>query len=407
MNVLLLNPSFPVEIAHFTAGLAKVGARVFGVGEHPEEALQPHARQALTAYLRVPSLFDEQDCLRRVVEEVRSRGLRLDRVESLWEPTMLLAARLREALDVPGMDVAGTLPYRDKEVMKRVLDEAGIRTPRHASASTEDEVRAAAAAIGYPLIVKPIAGAGSAHTHRCDDDEGLEAALLDCRGVPEVSVEEFIDGEEFTFDTICARGQVLYYNICAYRPRPLQSRQNEWISPQTVALKDPDADYLQGGVRMGLQVLEALDFRDGFTHMEWYRKADGEVVFGEIGARPPGARTVDIMNYSCDADFYTGWAHAVCHGSLGFEFERRHNAASVVKRALGQGRIRRIDGLGSYLQRFGEHVVSVDLLPVGAQRRDWKATLMSDGHIVVRHPELSRCLEMADRIGTDIQMFAS
>ena len=39
---------------------------------------------------------------------------------------------------------------------------------------------------------------------------------------------------------------------------------------------------------MGHQVITALGFTAGFTHMEWYRKADGEVVFGEIGARPPG-----------------------------------------------------------------------------------------------------------------------
>ena len=38
---------------------------------------------------------------------------------------------------------------------------------------------------------------------------------------------------------------------------------------------------------MGFEVIKALKFQSGFTHMEWYRKADGEVVFGEIGARLP------------------------------------------------------------------------------------------------------------------------
>ena len=55
---------------------------------------------------------------------------------------------------------------------------------------------------------------------------------------------------------------------------------------------------------MGIEVLSALEFRSGFTHMEWYRKADGEVVFGEIGGRPPGARVVDLMNYATDGDLY-------------------------------------------------------------------------------------------------------
>ncbi len=57
--------------------------------------------------------------------------------------------------------------------------------------------------------------------------------------------------------------------------------------------------------------IRALGFETGFTHMEWYRKADGEVVFGEIGGRPPGAHQVDQMNYACDFDVYREWARAV------------------------------------------------------------------------------------------------
>ena len=55
--------------------------------------------------------------------------------------------------------------------------------------------------------------------------------------VAEVSVEEFIDGEEFTHDTVCASGKILYENISWYRPRPLEEKQNEWLSPQTISLR--------------------------------------------------------------------------------------------------------------------------------------------------------------------------
>jgi hypothetical protein len=33
---------------------------------------------------------------------------------------------------------------------------------------------------------------------------------------------------------------------------------------------------LQGGRALGAAVLKVLEFRDGFTHMEWYRKASGK-----------------------------------------------------------------------------------------------------------------------------------
>ena len=90
-------------------------------------------------------------------------------------------------------------------------------------------------------------------------------------------------------NTITVNGKIAYYNIAWYRPRPLVARSNEWISPQVIALQNLDQPDLQGGVKMGFEVIRALEFDTGFTHMEWYRKVDGEVVFGEIGARPPGA----------------------------------------------------------------------------------------------------------------------
>ncbi len=404
MNVLFFSPGFPAEMPHFVRGLAEVGARVIGIGDQPLEAMPDTARNALAYYERVESLWDEPAILATV------RGLAdrvgIDRVECLWEPGMLLAASLREKLGLPGMTLGQTVPFRDKEEMKRVLDRNGIRTPRHARATTAAECRQAAEHIGFPLIVKPIAGAGSADTYRVDGEKGLEDVLPRIRHVPEVSVEEFIDGEEYTFDTICAGGKILYYNIAWYRPSPLLGRSNEWISPQTVSLRNPDAPELAGGLGMGKEVLKALDYRTGFTHMEWFRKHDGEAVFGEIGARPPGARSVDIMNYASDFDVFSGWAEAVCHGRLSQPLERRYNAAVIFKRALGQGRIQRIEGLHSLLQRFGPHVVEIDLLPIGAQRRDWKQTLRSDGNLIVRHPDLAATLEMADRVGTDLQIFA-
>ena len=136
------------------------------------------------------------------------------------------------------------------------------------------------------------------------------------RHVPEVSVEEFVEAEEFTYDTVCAGGRILFENVLWYRPRPLQMRMHEWVSPVAISLRDLGVPHLQGGRQMGRQVLAALGFETGFTHMEWYRKADGEVVFGEIGARPPGVRVVDLMNFTTDGDVYVGWAEAVVHGRM-------------------------------------------------------------------------------------------
>ena len=405
MNVLMISPGYPAEMAFFTRGLAQAGANVIGLGDQSPDALPPAAKQALAHYVHVGSLAAD-DHVAATVREL-ARHADIGQVECLWEPYMVLAARLREELGLPGLTVAQTIPFRDKERMKQLLDAAGLRTPWHTEARTVAEVWAAAERVGYPLIVKPIDGAGSADTYRADSAAELDAVLPMIRHVPQVSVEEFIDGEEFTYDTICAGGQVLVENICQYHPRPLLTKMHEWISPVTVALRDLEAPGLQGGRALGTSVIAALGFTSGFTHMEWYRKADGEVVFGEIGARPPGARTVDVMNYATDADLFTAWAEAVTHGRISAPVTRHYNAASIFKRASGAGRIVDVVGLDALLAAYGDHVVAIELLPVGAPRRDWRATLIADGMVIIRHPELAPALEIAQRFAADLRLYAA
>jgi len=404
--VLFISPGYPAEMPFFVRALDQLGERVVGIGDQPEGALDPVARAHLAGYLRLQNLWDEKLTCEAVKRWAPSVG-GIDRVEVLWEPGMILGAHLREALGVDGLTVAQTVPFRDKETMKQVLDAAGIRTPRHRRCTNEAECRAAAKEIGYPLIIKPIAGAGSADTYRLEDASELEAALPKVRHVKEVSVEEFIEGDELTFDTVCHEGKILFQSMAWYRPKPLVARSHQWISPQTIGLKDIDVPALAPGVELGKQVLKALGFRSGFTHMEWFLTPKGEAVFGEIGGRPPGARSVDIMNYVCDADLFAAWADATTHGRLSRRIERKFNVAHVCKRAHGEGIIRRIEGLERIKADFGPYLVHVDLLPVGAHRRDWKQTLISDGMAIARHPDLGTCLRMADTLGTDLQMYAS
>lgn len=404
MNVLFVSPGFPPEMPFFTRGLNSVEARVIGLGDQPEAGMPRMTRDNLSAYFRINGFADEAGMMAEV--ERIARQVRLDRIECLWEPMMIPVARIREKLGLPGMTVAETIPFRDKEVMKRVLDAAGIRTPRHGNATSVAEARAAAGKVGFPLVIKPIAGAGSADTYKCESMEQLEDVFRKMKHIPEVSVEEFIDGEDFTFDTICAGGKVLFENICFYRPRALISRNNDWISPQTVALREVQADWVKSGRAMGYAVLEALNFKTGFTHMEWYRKPDGEAIFGEIGCRSAGARTVDTMNWAADTDSFKNWAEAVCHGRISASLEKKYNAIAIFKRAEGEGRIQRIEGLARLMSEIGQHICAIDLTPLGQPKRPADQTLIGDGFVMLRHPELKTALELGDRVATELRLFA-
>jgi hypothetical protein len=404
-TVLMLTPGYPGEMPYFTRGLSMQGASVLGVASGPVHELPALARQHLTGYLQVPDLFTDPAT---GIEEIRRwLGPRtIDRVCCLWEPGVEIAAQIREALGVSGQSYEQSLRFRNKDLMKQALAAGGLRVPRHETATSAKEVREAAEIIGYPLIIKPIAGAGSQDTFRCDDEAAVTSAIAQLGHIKEVDVEEFIDGEEFTYDTICAGGDIKYFHIGYYRPRPLIARTNEWISPQTLTFKDVDDPWVAGGRAMGEQVLKVLGYDTGFTHMEWYLKANGEAVFGEIAARPPGARTVDLMNYASDIDLFLGWAEAELHGTFSPVVERKYNTACITKRARGQGCITRIEGLEKIRRNCGPWLCTIDLLPIGSPRRDWKSTLLSDGYVTIRHPDWEETKAMADFVGTELTMIA-
>ena len=234
----------------------------------------------------------------------------------------------------------------------------------------------------------------------------LDAALASMRHVGEASCEEFIAGEEFTFDTVCIAGKPAYENVAQYLPPALIMRSEESVSPVITTLRDLDQPKIAAGIKLGRGVLDALSMGDGFTHMEWFCKADGEVVFGEIGCRPGGAHIVDQMNYTSDIDLFREWARVSCRGRFEAPTLRKYNAAIIFKRAKGRGRITRITGLVEFMKEHGEHVVEERLLRPGTQRRNWKSTLLSDGHILLRHPDWKTANDLAAIVASEITMHA-
>ena len=86
--------------------------------------------------------------------------------------------------------------------------ELGLRTARYHYAKTFDEMKAAAADIGFPCVVKPLmssSGHGQSYVHsEAELEKAFNDAMEGSRGdVKEVIVEEFIDFDsEFTLLTV-------------------------------------------------------------------------------------------------------------------------------------------------------------------------------------------------------------
>src|SRR5438045_4123244 len=137
MNVLMLAPGYPAEMPLFARALKWQGAAVYGLSDVAEHELPDFARRQLAGYLRVP--MTDEDRAVAMVREWRPVS-RFDRVICMWEPGVILAAKMREALGVDGMGVEQATLFRYKDKMNEAIAASGIGTPRHGVSTTIEGV---------------------------------------------------------------------------------------------------------------------------------------------------------------------------------------------------------------------------------------------------------------------------
>eukprot|EP00913_Durusdinium_trenchii_P008633 g8107.t1 len=77
------------------------------------------------------------------------------------ELSVPLAARLAEALGLPGLRPAAVDAARNKHATRGCLKTAGLPTPRNFLITEESKLQEAAQVVGFPAVLKPVSGAAS------------------------------------------------------------------------------------------------------------------------------------------------------------------------------------------------------------------------------------------------------
>jgi carbamoylphosphate synthase large subunit len=405
MNVILVEPAFPYNQREFARGLATAGAHVIGIGERPVEALDAELKRWLDHYEQVSSVVDESALL-AAVRRVQ-RHVRVDRLEATVEAHIMTAAAVREATGIPGTSVHTAWLCRDKPAMKEALRAAGVSCAQSTSVSERDGAHAFAERVGYPLIVKPRAGAGASGTHRVDSAAELDAVLRSSgvgRGAS-VALEEFIEGHEGFIDTIAIGGQVAHEFISHYYPGVLVAMRERWISPQIIATNRMDAAGYEEVRAMTRRVIEVLGIGTSATHMEWFFGPKG-LKFSEIGCRPPGVGQWDVYAAANEFDIYREWALAVAFGRSGDRPSRRYSAGMIALRPDRDGRIIGYEGAERVFARFSESIVASHLPPPGTPTQPIEAGYMANAWLRMRHPDYDQLRAMMDFVGETLRVRA-
>jgi hypothetical protein len=401
-NAIFVAPYLLETTARFVQGAAGLpGTRLGLVTHEPEEEVPPSLRAKLADHFRVENALDAGQ-LGSAVRHMSKRLGSVDRLIGTLEELQVPLAEVREAFGVPGMRAETARNFRDKSRMKSVLQARGIPCARHRLVSGTDEARAFARETSFPLVVKPPAGAGARNTFRIDDDARFGqwlAAAPPTRENPAL-IEEFLTGEEHSFDSVMVGGRLIFHSISRYLPTPLQVLETPWIQWCVILPREIDGPEYEPIRTTGARALAVLGMETGLSHMEWFRKPDGTVAISEVAARPPGAQFTTLLSYAHDLDFYGAWARLAVYDEFPAP-ERRWAVGAAFLRGQGSGRVRAVRGLERVAKEVGPAVVEARIPKPGQSPG---GGYEGDGYVVVRHRDTEVVERALARIVTGIRV---
>ena len=401
-TVVFVAPYFAETTLRFISAVSRVeGARTTLVSQDAPDKLPPDLRTRLHGAVRVSDALDPV-VLAEAVAAIGKASGGVDRLLGTLEELQVPLGHVRDRLGLEGMGAEVAENFRDKARMKRILRDAGLPCARHALARAPDEASAFVGAVGYPIIVKPQAGSGSRGTHRVSSDDDLAGCLRSMPPTPArpLMMEEFVVGQEHSFDSISLGGQMVWYSINDYLPAALEVVREPWIQWAVVLPREVDDPRYDGIKSVAADALKALGMDTGMSHMEWFRRPDGSVAISEVGARPPGARFVHLISWAHDFDLFRSWADVVVH----HRFQPRprpYAAGAAYLRGQGRGRVVRVKGLKEVLAERGP-VVGESRMPRVGQAPS--GTYEGEGYIIVRHPETEVVRRALGRIVSSVRV---
>ena len=398
-NVIFAAPFFSDNARKFIDAVAALpDVRLGVVSQEPWEQLGPELGPRIAAHWRVDDALDP-DQLEGATRGLGERlGAPVHRLLGAVEQIQVPLAVVRERLGIAGMGVEAARNFRDKARMKELLRGAGLPCARHRLVTTEAEAFRFAEEVGFPLVVKPPAGAASQATFRVGRRDALADALRATAPAPghEVLLEEFVTGDEHSFDTYSLGGRVVFHSLTEYHPTPLEVMQTPWMQWTVVLPREVDDPRYDDIRAAAARALDALGMETGMCHMEWFRRRDGSLAISEAAARPPGAQITTLISRAHDWDAVGAYARLMIFDEIDPPTERRYAVGAAYLRGQGHGaRVKAVHGIDVVERELG-HLATDAKLPEPGQPR--ALSYEGEGYIIVRHPETRVVREAVQRI---------
>jgi len=220
------------------------------------------------------------------------------------DPAALTAAAVSAELRLPGNSVAAVDTLANKSLFRAFLRDHDFRVPRFKTAATADEACAAASAIGFPVMIKPVDSSGSKGVARvATDAEVVEAALgaLVHSRCKQIIVEEWIerDGAQVAGDGLVVDGRLVFegfgdehFDPCCSPHAPVGESMPGMLSGdrRELLLRELQRLFTLLGVRQLVFNLDAMIDRNG------------RVMLIEVGPRAGGNALPQLIQLATGVD---------------------------------------------------------------------------------------------------------
>ncbi len=249
--------------------------------------------------------YDEQASVSTIVEAARNNPI--DGVLAVGDQPTVVAARVSEALGLPGHPPEAAAAARNKLATRERLGAAGLLAPSFVRDLLTGDPHELASSLVFPSVVKPLALSGSRGVMRVNDRAELVTAYYRLRSLLQspdiraerntahefVLVEEFIPGREFALEGLMDHG-ALHPLALFDKPDPLDGPFFEETIYLTPSSLPPGRQ--QAIVTVVSQAASALGLRHGPVHAEC-RVNDRGVYVLEVAARPIGGLCAKALRF--------------------------------------------------------------------------------------------------------------
>ncbi len=238
----------------------------------------------------------------------------------------ITVSRVAAGLGLPGNSPECIEATTNKYAMREAFLKAGIPIPRFYKV---DRLEAYLFGLKLPIIVKPTDRSGSRAITKVTDFKDLERAIKDAVGQSfehQAIVEEYIDGEEYSYETISYHGK--HTNLAV--TKKFTTGAPHFIETGHCEPSGLPKEMLKKVQKAMFQALDALKITDGASHGEFKITPDGEVRIIEIGSRMGGdCIGSDLVPLSTGYDFLEMVIDVACGKEPKLVVKGRPNRAQI------------------------------------------------------------------------------